>query len=147
MKVLVVNGPNLNMLGKREKDYYGTVTLDGIIEKLTSTAKELGVNLDFFQSNSEGEIIDKIQQSSDIDGLIMNLGAYTHTSIAIRDALLLLNKPFVEVHLSNVFQREAFRHKSYISDIAVGVIAGFKEDSYLLALKGLVNILKSPANR
>ncbi|GAB4440790.1 MAG: type II 3-dehydroquinate dehydratase [bacterium] len=147
MKVLVVNGPNLNMLGKREKDFYGSVTLDDIIEKLTSCANELGVNLDFFQSNSEGEIIDKIQQSSDFDGLILNLGAYTHTSIAIRDALLLLNKPFVEVHLSNVFQREAFRHKSYISDIAVGVIAGFKEDSYILALKGLVNILKSPANR
>lgn len=146
MKILVVNGPNLNMLGEREKEYYGKITLKKINEKLICIANELGVDLDFFQSNSEGAIIDKLQQSDDVDGLIVNLGAYTHTSVAIRDALLVLNKPFVEVHLSNIYKREHYRQHSYISDVAVGVIAGFKENSYFLALRGLVNFLKSYKN-
>ncbi len=143
MKVAVINGPNLNILGKREKDYYGTLTIDDINHTLALLAKDLGTDITFFQSNSEGKIVDFIQESSDVNGFIVNLGAYTHTSIAIRDALIALNKPLIEVHLSNIYKREPFRHKSFISDIAIGVIAGFREDSYYLALRALVNYLKS----
>lgn len=143
MKILVINGPNLNMLGKREKEFYGSITLDTINSNLTKIAESLSVGVEFFQSNNEGSIVDRIHQATDIDGMIINLGAYTHTSLAIRDALLLLKKPFVEVHLSNIYSREIFRHKSFISDIAIGVIAGFKEESYYLALNALVKYLKS----
>lgn len=143
MKILVINGPNLNMLGKREKEFYGDITLEMINANLDKIAKSLNVEIQFFQSNLEGAIIEKIHGATDIDGMIINLGAYTHTSIAIRDALSILKKPFVEVHLSNIYSREAFRHKSFISDLAVGVIAGFKEESYYLALNALVNYLKS----
>jgi len=143
VKILVINGPNLNMLGKREKEFYGDITLEMINANLDKIAKSLNVEIQFFQSNLEGAIIEKIHGATDIDGMIINLGAYTHTSIAIRDALSILKKPFVEVHLSNIYSREAFRHKSFISDLAVGVIAGFKEESYFLALNALVNYLKS----
>jgi len=143
VKILVINGPNLNMLGKREKEFYGDITLEMINANLDKIAKSLNVEIQFFQSNLEGAIIEKIHGATDIDGMIINLGAYTHTSIAIRDALSILKKPFVEVHLSNIYSREAFRHKSFISDLAVGVIAGFKEESYYLALNALVNYLKS----
>lgn len=143
MKILVINGPNLNMLGKREKEFYGDINLDTINSNLTKIAESLSVSVDFFQSNSEGSIIDRIHQTTDVDGMIINLGAYTHTSIAIRDALLLSKKPFVEVHLSNIYSREIFRQKSLISDIAIGVIAGFKEESYYLAFNALVKYLKS----
>jgi len=143
VKILVINGPNLNMLGKREKEFYGNITLEMINANLDKIAKSLNVEIQFFQSNLEGAIIEKIHGATDIDGMIINLGAYTHTSIAIRDALSILKKPFVEVHLSNIYSREAFRHKSFISDLAVGVIAGFKEESYYLALNALVNYLKS----
>lgn len=146
MKILVVNGPNLNMLGLREENYYGKVTLQEIYEELQLLANKLNVQIEFFQSNSEGEIIDKLHQSKDVDGLIVNLGAYTHTSIAIRDALLILNRPFIEVHLSNVYSREGFRKHSFISDIAIGIIAGFKEKSYFLALQALVDHLKTSKN-
>jgi len=131
------------MLGKREKEFYGDITLEMINANLDKIAKSLNVEIQFFQSNLEGAIIEKIHGATDIDGMIINLGAYTHTSIAIRDALSILKKPFVEVHLSNIYSREAFRHKSFISDLAVGVIAGFKEESYFLALNALVNYLKS----
>jgi len=143
VKILVINGPNLNMLEKREKEFYGDITLEMINANLDKIAKSLNVEIQFFQSNLEGAIIEKIHGATDIDGMIINLGAYTHTSIAIRDALSILKKPFVEVHLSNIYSREAFRHKSFISDLAVGVIAGFKEESYYLALNALVNYLKS----
>jgi len=132
MKILVVNGPNLNMLGRREKGIYGDVTLDSICEQMRLLA-DGRCELEFFQSNHEGDIIDMIHRT-DASGIIINAGAYTHTSIAIRDALLSVSLPVVEVHLSNVYARESFRHKSYISDIAKGVIAGFGAKSYLLAL-------------
>ncbi|TCK62074.1 type II 3-dehydroquinate dehydratase [Seleniivibrio woodruffii] len=132
MKILVVNGPNLNMLGRREKGIYGDVTLDSICEQMRALA-DGRCELEFFQSNHEGDIIDMIHRT-DASGIIINAGAYTHTSIAIRDALLSVSLPIVEVHLSNVYARESFRHKSYISDIAKGVIAGFGAKSYLLAL-------------
>ncbi|WP_022852227.1 type II 3-dehydroquinate dehydratase [Limisalsivibrio acetivorans] len=132
MKLLVINGPNLNMLGRRESEHYGKLTLGDIEKRLQ---EECSGDLDFFQSNSEGNIVSRIQQAGEFDGIIINAGAYTHTSIAIRDALLSVKIPFVEVHLSNVYAREDFRHKSYLSDIAEGVIAGFGADSYSLALR------------
>ena len=134
MKILVINGPNINMLGKREPGHYGGITFMELEELIRERAEKHGIAIDFFQSNSEGDIVTCIQQAESYDGIIINAGAYTHTSIAIRDALLSIKAKFIEVHLSNVFAREPFRHQSYLSDIAFGVIAGFKEDSYLLAL-------------
>lgn len=134
MKILVINGPNINMLGKREPGHYGGITYMELEELVRERAEQHGIDIEFFQSNNEGDIVTCIQQAESYDGIILNAGAYTHTSIAIRDALLSINAKFIEVHLSNVFAREQFRHQSYLSDIALGVIAGFKEDSYLLAL-------------
>lgn len=135
MKILVINGPNLNMLGSREASHYGTLTYQELCNKISSHAASLGLEVALFQSNIEGEIVTSIQQSAGVyDGVVINAGAYTHTSIAIRDAFLAAKVPFVEVHLSNVYAREDFRHHSYLSDIAAGVIAGLKEQSYLLAL-------------
>lgn len=134
MKILVINGPNINMLGKREPGHYGGITFMELEELIRERAEQHNIDIDFFQSNVEGDIVSCIQQSEMYDGIIINAGAYTHTSIAIRDAMLSIKAKFIEVHLSNVYAREAFRHKSYLSDIALGVIAGFKEDSYLLAL-------------
>ena len=134
MKILVINGPNINMLGKREPGHYGGITVMELEELIRERAEQHNIDIDFFQSNVEGDIVSCIQQSEMYDGIIINAGAYTHTSIAIRDAMLSIKAKFIEVHLSNVYAREDFRHKSYLSDIALGVIAGFKEDSYLLAL-------------
>ncbi len=143
MDLLLINGPNLNLVGKREPSIYGSQTLEGIQEELLNFAQELEVKLQFFQSNSEGEMIDCIQQSVDsIDGILINAGAYTHTSIALRDALLGVDIPYVEVHLSNIYSREAFRHKSFLSDKALGLVCGFGPNSYHLALKGIVSYLK-----
>lgn len=134
-KVLIVNGPNLNLLGKREPDRYGDITLEEIEKKLREYARDRGIKLSFFQSNSEGEIIDFIQQNGESsDFLIINPGAYTHTSIAIRDAILGVNISTIEVHLTNIYSREEFRRKSYISDIAIGVISGLGWYGYLLAI-------------
>lgn len=133
MKLLVINGPNINMLGKREKEIYGTYNYDEMIETLTAYAKQKHLDIEFFQSNIEGEIVTKIQEAN-CDGIIINAAAYTHTSIAIRDALLAVKIPFIEVHLSNIYARESFRHKSFLSDIAIGVIAGFGIYSYALAM-------------
>ncbi|MGE4496677.1 MAG: type II 3-dehydroquinate dehydratase [Deferribacterales bacterium] len=138
MKLLVINGPNLNMLGRRESSHYGTLTLADINTKLIEKA-DGRAELEFFQSNHEGAIIDRIQQTSGFDGIIINAGAYTHTSIGIRDAFLAAKTPFVEVHLSNVYAREDFRHNSYLSDIAKGVIAGFGWMSYMLALEFFIS--------
>lgn len=135
MKILVINGPNLNMLGKREVSQYGELTLAKIEELVSAKAGTLGIYVDFFQSNCEGAIVEKIHNSQDYEGIILNSGAYTHTSVAIRDALLAVKARFIEVHLSNVYAREPFRHKSMTADIAVGVIAGLKEYSYILALE------------
>ena len=143
MDLLLINGPNLNLVGKREPSIYGSQTLEDIQEELLNSARELDVKLRIFQSNSEGEIIDCIQKSlGSIDGILINAGAYTHTSIAIRDALLGVSIPFVEVHLSNIYSREEFRQKSFLSDKALGLVSGFGPISYYLALQGLVSYLK-----
>lgn len=136
IKVLVLNGPNLNLLGQREPDVYGKQTLEDIIEKLTNEAKQLNITLSHLQSNREYELIEKIHQSmGEIDFIIINPAAFTHSSVAIRDALLGVNIPFVEVHLSNVHARESFRQHSYLSDVASGVICGFGAKGYSLALQ------------
>ena len=143
MDLLVINGPNLNLVGKREPSIYGLQTIEVIQEDLLTLASEMDVKLSFFQSNSEGEMIDSIQKSvGSIDGILINAGAYTHTSIALRDALLSVSIPYVEVHLSNVYAREDFRHKSFLSDKAIGLICGFGPNSYQLALQGIVSYLK-----
>ena len=143
MDLLLINGPNLNLVGTRERSIYGSQTLEEIQEDLINLAIELDARLQFFQSNSEGEMIDCIQESvGSIDGILINAGAYTHTSIALRDALLGVAIPFVEVHLSNIYSREEFRHKSFLSDKALGMVCGFGPISYQLALQGIVSYLK-----
>ncbi len=135
MNVLVVNGPNLNMLGSRETDIYGKITLDEIEKNMKDFVKDKNIELTFFQSNSEGEIVDFLQKNhKNQDFLIINPGALTHTSIAIRDAILGLKLLTIEVHLTNIYSREPFREKSYISDIAKGVLSGFGWHGYILAL-------------
>ncbi len=146
MKILIINGPNLNFLGKREPDIYGSNTLEdinAILEKESaSLSKDL--QLEFFQSNSEGEIVSKIQDAFEkFNGIIINPAAYTHTSVAIRDALLSTGITTVEVHISNIFKREEFRHKSYVSGVSVGVVSGFGINSYVLGLRGIFETLKS----
>jgi len=139
MKILVINGPNINMLGTREPEIYGSTTLDDINKELIDFSKTLdNVEFEFFQSNHEGEIIDKIQASSHFDGLIINPAAYTHTSVAIADAIKAINIKAIEVHLSNPQQREDYRKISYTASACVGVVAGFGKESYKLALLGLV---------
>jgi len=140
MKILVIHGPNLNLLGKREADIYGTNTLDDINAMLKQLAKELKVELDIKQSNHEGEIVDIIQNSKNYDALVINPAAYTHTSIAIRDAIAAVEIPAVEVHLSNIHKREEFRQKSLIAPVAYGQISGFGYESYLLGLRAAVSI-------
>ena len=143
MKILVINGPNLNMLGLREPEIYGRETLSDINQKVLEYAQTLGAECEFFQSNCEGEIVSKIQTVlTEFDGCVINAGAYTHYSYAIRDAIASVSKPFVEVHISNVHKREEFRHTSVISAVCKGVIAGFGFDSYLLAVKALCDSLK-----
>ncbi|MDX8388109.1 MAG: type II 3-dehydroquinate dehydratase [Ghiorsea sp.] len=136
LHIQVIHGPNLNMLGTREPGHYGSQTLAEIDEELITLGDTLGVRVTSYQSNHEGDLVSKIQQL-EADGLIINPAAYTHTSIAIRDALLAVQIPFVEVHLSNIHRREDFRHKSMLVDVATGVIAGFGPQSYALALRGL----------
>ena len=143
MKILVMHGPNLNLLGVREPDKYGSKTLDDINQELEAFAYELGIEIEFFQSNIEGELVNKVQSASvGFDGIVINPAAYTHTSIALRDAFLAVGVPVVEVHLSNLHAREEFRQKSYIAPIAIGQISGFKEDSYKLGLSAIVNYLQ-----
>ena len=143
ISLLVLNGPNLNLLGSREPAIYGATTLAQIEAGLEEQARSLEVELRFVQSNHEGELVDAIQGiAAEVDGAIINLGAYTHTSLAIRDALLAAPIPFVEVHLSNLFRREEARHRSVSADLAVGMIAGFGADGYRLALDALVTVLR-----
>ena len=138
--ILVIHGPNLNLLGTREPEVYGTDTLASINKHLAQMAEQNGVRLRTYQSNTEGNIVSCIQQaaSKDIQFIIINPGAYTHTSIAIRDAFLATRIPFIEVHASNVYAREDFRSRSYLSDIALGVISGFGRNSYLLAFEAAI---------
>jgi 3-dehydroquinate dehydratase-2 len=143
MKVKVINGPNLNTLGRREPDKYGSETLDSICERVRKRAEELGVDIEFFQSNSEGEVITAIQQSWGFDGVIINAGAYTHTSIAIRDAITgTVSTPFIEVHMTNIYGREHFRRVSLVADVCKGGIMGLGGDGYILALEALVMLKK-----
>lgn len=140
--ILVVHGPNLNMLGKREPEHYGSQTLDDINDAVRAKAAGLGLLVSFFQSNHEGEIVDAIQDAvGRIQGLIINPAAYTHTSVAIRDAVLLLNVPTIEVHLSNIHKREPFRHRSFIADIATAQISGLGASGYLFALEALAQLI------
>ncbi|MEW6621680.1 MAG: type II 3-dehydroquinate dehydratase [Bacillota bacterium] len=141
MKVLIVNGPNINMLGLRPKSIYGSQTLEQINSEIKNTADKIGIEVSFFQSNSEGELIDTIQKvGSSWDGIIINPGAFGHYSIAIRDALEILKIPIAEVHLSNIYAREEFRHKSVISPVVSGVISGFGPYGYVLGLYALKDI-------
>ncbi len=143
MKILVLNGPNLNLLGSREPDIYGRETLEKIMQRVTERGSELGVEVEMFQSNSEGALITRIHECmGTCHGIIINPGGYTHTSVALRDALLACDLPCVEVHLSCPAKREPFRHKSLTAAACVGQISGFGAGSYLLALQALVEILK-----
>ena len=144
-KILLINGPNLNLLGSREPDVYGEENLNNIESLLVDEAKSSGVELNCFQSNAEHEIVEKIQKSKALDTrfILINPGAFTHTSIAIRDAILAVDIPFYEIHLSNTFARENFRHKSYFSDIATGCIFGLGAYGYELALKAAIKIIET----
>ena len=143
-KIIILNGPNLNLLGEREKDQYGSITLKDIKKNCNYYATENKIKLSFFQSNIEGELVEKIQNSRNSqDGLIINAGGYTHTSVAIHDALKILKIPIIELHISNVYNREDFRHKSLISKVAKGVICGFGADGYLMSLKAINKFLKN----
>jgi len=143
MKILVLHGPNLNLLGSRENDVYGSVTLDAINRALENLAKAEGVKLAIHQSNAEGDLVDWIQKAAGaFDALLINPGAFTHTSIALRDAIAGVGIPAIEVHLSNIYRREAFRQHSYIAGVAIGQISGFGSDSYVLGLRAAVAHVK-----
>lgn len=143
MKILLINGANLNMLGIREPEKYGGKTLDEIESSVISKGRCLGVEIDTYQSNIEGEIVDKIQKALGVyDGILINAGGYTHTSVVIRDAVAAVKIPTIEIHMTNIHAREDFRHTSMLSGVCKGIIAGFGEDSYILGLEGLVKLLK-----
>ena len=144
MKILLINGANLNMLGSREPEKYGSTTLKDIESGVIQRGNELGVQVDVWQSNHEGEIVDKIQSAKGVyDGILINAGGYTHTSVVIRDAIASVQIPTVEIHMTNIHAREEFRHTSLISGVCIAQVVGFKELSYSLALDGLVNYLKN----
>jgi 3-dehydroquinate dehydratase-2 len=143
MRILLLNGPNLNTLGTREPEIYGTATLSDIEEAVTARAAAIGADVRAFQANSEGDLIDWLQREApNAGGLIVNAGAYTHTSVALRDAIAACGVPTIEVHLSNVWRREEFRHESLLSPVVAGVIAGFGANSYLLAVDALARVIK-----
>jgi len=142
-KIIIINGPNLNLLGEREQSQYGSVTFEKLKEKCLKKTNELKIDVEFFQSNIEGEIVTKIQEArKKFDGMIINAAAFTHTSVAIRDSLDLFKKPIIEVHISNIYKREEFRHKSLISDVVNGGIFGLGPEGYILAIISLEKILK-----
>ena len=142
-KIIILNGPNLNLLGEREKDKYGNIALSDIENNCKEYAKKNDIALSFFQSNIEGEIVEIIQKTrNEQDGLIINAGGYTHTSVAIHDALKILKIPIIELHITNIYNREEFRHKSLISKIATGIICGFGTDGYIMALTAMKTYLK-----
>ena len=144
MKILVINGVNMNMLGFREPEKYGHMTLQELENEIREYAKKLNIETDTYQSNIEGEIVEKIQQSRGVyDGIVLNAAAYTHTSVAIRDAITAAEVPTVEIHMTNIHSREDFRKKSLIAPVCIGQISGFGKNSYLLGLKGLVDYLST----
>ena len=141
--IIIINGPNLNLLGEREQSQYGSITFSKLKENCLSKAKELNINLEFSQSNIEGEIVTTIQEAkSKFDGIIINAAGFTHTSVAIRDALEVYKKPIIELHISNIYKREEFRHKSLISDIATGGIFGLGDNGYILAIIAMQKKIK-----
>jgi len=141
--IIIINGPNLNLLGEREQSQYGSITFNKLKENCLNKAKEFKINLEFYQSNVEGEIVTTIQESKNkFDGIIINAAGFTHTSVAIRDALDVYKKPIIELHISNIYKREEFRHKSLISDIVTGGIFGLGDNGYILAIISMQNILQ-----
>ena len=143
-KILIINGPNLNLLGKREENHYGITTFEDLKKDCHDCAKNKGVELTFKQTNIEGEIVSLIQESNKkFDGLIINAAGYTHTSVAIRDALVIFKKPSIELHISNIYKREEFRHKSMISDVVTGIICGLGTNGYILAINAMNELLKN----
>ena len=143
-KIIIINGPNLNLLGEREQSEYGSTTFDELKEKCLNKSKDLGLDIEFAQSNIEGEIVNLIQDSRNkFDGIIINAAAFTHTSVAIRDALSIFKKPIIELHISNIYKREEFRHKSLISDIVTGGIFGLGRDGYILAIISMHKLIKN----
>ena len=143
-RILIINGPNLNLLGEREQSEYGSVTFDQLKAKCLKKSKELNINLDFVQSNIEGEIVTIIQDArKKYDGLIINAAGFTHTSVSIRDALDVFKKPTIELHISNIYKREEFRHKSMISGVVTGVICGLGPNGYILAINAMQELLKN----
>ena len=143
-KIIIINGPNLNLLGEREQSQYGTISFENLRNICLKKAKEIQINLDFIQSNIEGEIVNLIQEArNNCDGIIINAAGFTHTSVAIRDALSIFKKPIIELHISNIYKREEFRHKSLISDIATGGIFGLGSEGYILAIISIQKILKN----
>jgi len=141
--IIVINGPNLNLLGKREQSQYGAITFEQLKENCQAKAKELNINLEFYQSNIEGEIVTRIQKSkNEHDGIIINAAGFTHTSVAIRDALDIFKKPIIELHISNIYKREEFRQKSLISDIVTGGIFGLGDFGYILAIISMQDMLE-----
>ena len=142
-KIIILNGSNLNLLGEREKEKYGNITLEDIKNSCNVFAKKNDINLSLFQSNIEGELVEEIQKArKEQNGLIINAGAYTHTSVAIHDALKVLTIPIIELHITNIYNREEFRHKSMISKLATGILCGFGTDGYIMALKAMKTFLK-----
>ncbi len=143
-KIIIINGPNLNLLGEREQSQYGSMNFEDLKDNCLKKAKEIGINLEFAQSNIEGELVNLIQDArKNYDGMIINAAGFTHTSVAIRDALDLFKKPIIELHISNIYKREKFRHKSLISDIVTGGIFGLGTEGYILAIISIQKILKN----
>ena len=144
MKILVINGVNMNMLGLREPEKYGSMTLKQLEKEFYAYSFELDIDIEMYQSNIEGEIVEKIHSAlNTFDGIVINAGAYTHTSIAIRDAISSVNLPCIEIHMTNIYKREEFRHHSYIAPVCTGQISGFGSNSYKLGLKAIVDFLTS----
>ena len=142
--IVIINGPNLNLLGEREQSQYGSITFDELNKNCLKKAKELNINLDFLQSNVEGEIVTLIQEARNkYDGIIINAAGFTHTSVSIRDALTIFKKPSIELHISNIYKREEFRHKSMISGVVSGIICGLGANGYILAINALKELIKN----
>ena len=144
MNILIINGPNLNLLGEREQSQYGSITFEKLKKNCLERSKELKINLDFKQSNIEGEIVTMIQEARNkYDGLIINAAGFTHTSVAIRDAMSIFKKPSIELHISNIYKREEFRHKSFLSGVVTGIICGLGSNGYILAINAMHELLKN----
>ena len=142
--IIIINGPNINLLGDRDKSIYGNETYDNLLKRCKSEAIKKNINIDFYQSNIEGELVNKIQDSiKTYDGMIINGAAFTHTSVAIRDALSLFKKPIIELHISNIYKREDFRHKSLISDVVTGIICGLGTSGYILAINSIYEMIQN----